>query len=63
MGLFRALLHVAFDGGDEGDPGEEVADADGDEGEADGEGLEVVLVVYKRERLDEHEDKGVGETR
>ena len=45
--------------GEEGEPGQEVADQDGDEGEADGGGAEVPLLVDGLEGLEEGEDEGV----
>ena len=64
--IFRfgfALLLVAADGRDEDEPGQKIADEDGDEGEADLERVEApaVLAVDEGEGLDEHKDEGVGE--
>ena len=55
------LFDVAPDGRDEGEPGDDVADADGDEGQAERDGREVPLLVDKAEGLEEHEDEGVAE--
>jgi len=63
VGLGRALLDVALDGGDEEQPCNDVADADGDEAEANLHGAKVPLLVHERKGLNEHEDEGVGETR
>ena len=61
VGIIVAFLDVAADGGDEEGPGDEVADQDGQEGEALGDDAEVPLGVDEAEGLDEHEDEGVAE--
>lgn len=62
LGLLLSFFDVAFNSGDEGEPGEEVADQDWDEGEALGYGSETPLSVDEGEGLNEHEDQGVGES-
>lgn len=54
---------VAVDEGKEGEVGYAVADYDGDEGETDGRGAEVPLLVDWSEGFEEGEDEGVGEAR
>lgn len=55
------LFDVVSDGRDEGEPGDDVADADGDEGLAERDGREVPLLVDEAKGLEEHEDEGVAE--
>jgi hypothetical protein len=62
LGFVAALLFVAPDGRDEQRPCDHVTYTDGQESEADFEGLEVPLLVDEHEGLNEHEDQGVGET-
>ena len=59
--LFAVLL-VSPDGWDEHEVGDQVANQDWDERETLGNGAEVILCVYERKGLDEHEDEGVTET-
>ena len=63
VGLLFSFFDVAFDSGDEGEPGNEVTDQDWEEGEALGYGSETPLGVDETEGLDEHENQGVRESR
>lgn len=58
-----AVFSVSLDGWDEEQPGNNVPDANGAEGETYLNGVEVVLLVDKREGLDEHEHQGIGKAR
>ena len=49
IGLLLSFSDVALDGGDEGEPGEEVADQNWNEREALGYGSEIPLGVDERE--------------
>ena len=62
IGILLSFSDVAFDGGNEGEPGEEVADQNWDEGEALGYGSETPLGVDESEGLYEHENQGIRES-
>jgi len=61
--LGAALVDVALDGRDEGEPGDEVSNKNRNEGETELYSAETPLLVDESERLDEHEDESVRETR
>lgn len=56
-----SLSDVTFDGRNEDEPGEEVADQEWDKSKTDGDDAEVPLLVDKRKGLDEHEDERIAE--
>ena len=60
--MLLAIALVALDGRDEDEPGEEIPDKDGQKGETDIDLVEMPLLVDEGEGLDEHKDKGIGET-
>lgn len=62
VGMITTEALVTLDGWEKGEPGDEVANADGDESQSNGEGCKVPLSVHKRIRLQEHEDDGIRET-
>lgn len=57
------LFLVAPDGRNEQCPCDDISDTNGKECETDLESLEVPLIVDQCERLDEHKNQSVGETR
>ncbi len=63
-GVVFALLDIPSDGWYEREPGDEVADQDGDESKTYLNSIELILVsIEETEGLNEHEDQGVAETR
>ena len=61
--MVSSVFDVSSDGWDKAAPGDKVTDTDRDKGKTEGYGAEMPLLVYQGEGLDEHEDKGVAETR
>lgn len=63
-GVVLALLDIPSDGWYEREPGDEVADQDGDESKTYLNSIEFILIsIEETEGLNEHEDEGVAETR
>lgn len=64
-GVRSVLSHEFLIAGEEGhkaEPGDEIANSDGDVGESDLNGAEAPLFVHRAVRLEESEDQSVGET-
>lgn len=60
--VFLAFANVALDSRDEGHPGNDVANTNAAESKANLRCAEAPSCVHNAERLDEHEDEGIGES-